>query len=164
MVQVPWKLEASRNFCPILSTFAMSFEMIIFTLHVVPFIIVLKFSICIHSWGLWMKGTVIAEQSQIALHQMAKTNWKKKLLITYNLQQQILGYHVKFKVCLVSKPLIHVVLSNFCKLREKHFLCRLFNRNLQFSFLHYVNYQTSCHCCLPQCSALARNSDLCIDN
>ena len=64
---------------------------------------------------------------------MAKTNWKKKILITNNLQQQILGYHVKFKVCLVSKPLIHVVLSNFCKLREKHFFCRLFNRNLEFS-------------------------------
>ena len=58
MVQVSWKLEA---FCPILSTFAMSFEMIIFTLHVVPFIMVFKFSICIHSWGLWMKSTVIAE-------------------------------------------------------------------------------------------------------
>ena len=65
---------------------------------------------------------------------MAKTNWKKKLLITNNLQQQILGYHVKFKVCLVSKPLIHVVLSNFCKLREKHFFCRLFKRNLEFGF------------------------------
>ena len=150
-----------------LSTFAMSFEMIIFTLHVVPFIVVLKFSICIHSWGLWMKGTGIAEVT--ITNSMCNTRWprlieKKKLLITNNLQQQILGYHVKFKVCLVSKPLIHVVLSNFCKLREKHFFCRLFKRNLQFGFLHYVNYQTSCHCCLPQCSALACNSDLCIDN
>ena len=30
--------------------------------------------------------------------------------------------HVKFKVCLVSKPLSHVVFSNFCKLREKYHL------------------------------------------
>ena len=28
---------------------------------------------------------------------------------------QILGYHVEFKVRLVSKPLVHVVLSNLCK-------------------------------------------------
>ena len=128
MVQVPWKLEASRNFCPILSTFAMSFEMIIFILHVVPFIVVLKFSICIHSWGLWMKGTGIAEVT--ITNSMCNTRWprlieKKILLITNNLQQQILGYHVKFNVCLVSKPLIHVVLSNFCKLREKHLLLQI---------------------------------------
>ena len=32
--------------------------------------------------------------------------------------QKILGYHVEFKVCLVSKPVVHVVFSNFCKLRE----------------------------------------------
>ena len=32
--------------------------------------------------------------------------------------QKILGNHVEFKVCLVSKPVVHVVFSNFCKLRE----------------------------------------------
>lgn len=30
--------------------------------------------------------------------------------------QQILGYHAEFKVCLVSKPLVRVVVSNFCEL------------------------------------------------
>lgn len=34
--------------------------------------------------------------------------------------------NVKFKVCLVSKPLACLVFSNFCKLREKCLLCRLF--------------------------------------
>ena len=33
--------------------------------------------------------------------------------------QQILGYHVEFKVCLVSKLLAREVLSNFCKLSKK---------------------------------------------
>lgn len=27
-------------------------------------------------------------------------------------------YHVEIKVCLVSKPIIHIVFSNFCSLRE----------------------------------------------
>ena len=75
-----------------------------------------------------MKGTGIAEVT--ITNSMCNTRWprlieKKKLLITNNLQQQILGYHVKFNVCLVSKPLIHVVLSNFCKLREKHLLLQI---------------------------------------
>ena len=74
-----------------------------------------------------MKGTVIAE---VTVTNSITPDWpriieKKKLLITNNLQQQILGYHVKFNVCLVSKPLIHVVLSNFCKLREKHLLLQI---------------------------------------
>ena len=29
------------------------------------------------------------------------------------------AYHVEFRVCLVSNPLVRVVFSNFCKLREK---------------------------------------------
>ena len=29
--------------------------------------------------------------------------------------QKILGNHVEFKVCLVSKPVVHVVFSNFLK-------------------------------------------------
>ena len=33
--------------------------------------------------------------------------------------QKLLGHHVKFKVCLVFKPLICVVFSSSCKLREK---------------------------------------------
>ena len=33
--------------------------------------------------------------------------------------KQTLGYHVQFKVCLVSKPLVRAVFSNFCKLWEK---------------------------------------------
>lgn len=32
--------------------------------------------------------------------------------------QQISSYHVEFKVYLVSKPLVHVVFSNFCKLKD----------------------------------------------
>ena len=33
--------------------------------------------------------------------------------------QKILGYHVEFKVYHVEfKPVVHVVFSNFCKLRE----------------------------------------------
>ena len=32
---------------------------------------------------------------------------------------------VEFKVCLVSKPLSHVVFSNFCKLREKYHLLQI---------------------------------------
>ena len=75
-----------------------------------------------------MKGTGIAEVT--ITNSMCNTRWprlieKKILLITNNLLQQILGYHVKFNVCLVSKPLIYVVLSNFCKLREKHLLLQI---------------------------------------
>ena len=32
---------------------------------------------------------------------------------------------VEFRVCLVSKPLSHVVFSNFCKLREKYHLLQI---------------------------------------
>ena len=32
---------------------------------------------------------------------------------------------VEFKACLVSKPLSHVVFSNFCKLREKYHLLQI---------------------------------------
>ena len=48
--------------------------------------------------------------------------------------QQILGYHVKFKVCQVSKPLICVVFANFCILIEKHLLLqivwKIFNKTI----------------------------------
>lgn len=43
------KIGSLAQFLSNLVKFAMSFEMIIFILHVVPFIVVLKFSICIHS-------------------------------------------------------------------------------------------------------------------
>ena len=38
---------------------------------------------------------------------------------------QILGYQVEFIVCLVSKPLVCVLFSNVCKVREKCFLLQI---------------------------------------
>ena len=39
--------------------------------------------------------------------------------------QQILGYHVEFKLFLVCEPLVYVVFSNFCKAREKCLLLQI---------------------------------------
>ena len=46
-------------------------------------------------------------------------------MISQSLWQK-LGYHVEFKVCLVSKPLKHMVFSKFFKLKEKCLLLQKF--------------------------------------
>lgn len=38
--------------------------------------------------------------------------------------------HVKFKICLVFKPLVHAVFSNFCKLSEKCLLSAGYLKNM----------------------------------
>ena len=40
------------------------------------------------------------------------------------------AYHVVFRVCLVSKPLVRVVFSNFCKLREKSIRVQIAQRSI----------------------------------
>ena len=40
------------------------------------------------------------------------------------------AYHVVFRVCLVSNPLVCVVFSNFCKLREKSIRVQIAQRSV----------------------------------
>ena len=78
--------------------------------------------------------------------------------------QQILGYHVKFKVWLVSKPFIHahVLFSKFFGTqREVSDFCRLFSKfTIEKIFDSPSFYQTSRLRYLPQPSPLVDNSDL----
>ena len=53
----------------------------------------------------------------------------------------MLGHHVEFKVCLVSKPLVRVVFSNFCRL-----FCRLFKTWIRNNY--WIN--TGCRHLLTQ--------------
>ena len=48
-------------------------------------------------------------------------------MISQSLRQK-LGYHVEFKVCLVSKPLKHMVFSKFSNSKRSVFFCRIFDK------------------------------------
>ena len=72
-------------------------------------------------------GTLNATKACPEFYSMKKIDWSRahsqhtiacEADMNTQYLQQILGYHVKFKVCLVSKPPICALFSNFCKLRE----------------------------------------------